>query len=114
MFTEPNFTLINFETFTELVKKLKEIYPKQYKAREKAEEASGVFDLPLPPTPPKLVNPFSLSEDENAFGSSGGIVMQMPTGQFVVMPLTPTTGIDSKFFVMNEICCEKEFKTIQI
>ena len=106
-FTGPIFTFIHFKTFTELVKKLKEIYPKQYKAREKAEEASGVFDLPLPPTPPKLVNPFSLSEDENAFGSSGGIVMQMPTGQFVVMPLTPTTGIDLKFFVMNEICLKK-------
>ena len=57
--------------------------------------------MPLPPTPPKMVNPFSLSGDENEFGTSGGIVMQMPTGQFVVMPLTPTTGIDLNYFIMN-------------
>ena len=72
--------------------------------------------MPLPPTPPKMVNPFSLSGDENEFGTSGGIVMQMPTGQFVVMPLTPTTGIMLKFFIMNEICSDQtfKFKTIQI
>ena len=87
-------TYFPFDDFsTDLVKQIKAIYPKQYKAREQTEEASGVFDLPLPPTPPKIVNPFSLSGDENEFGTSGGIVMQMPTGQFVVMPLTPTTGI---------------------
>ena len=66
------------------------IYPTQYKERERTEESSGVYDLPLPPTPPKSVNPFESMDNE--FGTSGGIVMQMPSGEFIMMPLIPNTG----------------------
>ena len=75
------------------MEQIKQIYPNQHKEREKTEKKSGVYDLPLPPTPPKCVNPFLSMQDDEIGASGGGIVMQMPTGQMVVMPLLPSTGI---------------------
>ena len=75
------------------MEQIKQIYPKQHKERETTEKKSGVYDLPLPPTPPKCVNPFSSMQDDEIGASGGGIIMQMPTGQMVVMPLLPSTGI---------------------
>ena len=75
------------------MEQIKQIYPKQHKERETTEKKSGVYDLPLPPTPPKSVNPFLSMQDDEIGASGGGIVMQMPTGQMVVMPLLPSTGI---------------------
>ena len=78
----------------DLVEQIVTIYPGQYKERENTEKASGVFDLPLPPTPPKCVNSFSidqLNDMEDGLGTA--VVMQMPSGQFVVMPMNdPSTG----------------------
>ena len=33
-----------------------------------------------------------------------GEEIELESGQFVVMPLTPTTGIDLNYFIMNKIC----------
>ena len=74
------------------MEQIKQIYPKQHKARETMEKKSGVYDLPLPPTPPKCVNPFLSMQEDEIGATGGGIVMQMPTGQMVVMPLLPSTG----------------------
>ena len=75
---------------SELVTTLKSTYPKQYEEREDAEHKSGVYNLPLPPTPPKVLDGFNAISD--AFGDGGGIIMQMPMGQFVMIPMLPSPG----------------------
>ena len=85
------------------MEQIKQIYPNQHKEREKTEKKSGVYDLPLPPTPPKCVNPFLSMQDDEIGASGGGIVMQMPTGQMVVMPLLPSTGI-CKYIEISSRC----------
>ena len=76
--------------FLELAAQVLEIYPRQYEEREELERKSGVYDLPLPPSPPKTIDPFwSVGED---FGSLGGIVIQAATGELLMLPMIPSTG----------------------
>ena len=63
------------------------MHPKKYREREKVEHSSGVYELHLTPTPPKQ----PLSPFEDGLEHGGAIVMQMPSGTSIVIPMPPSS-----------------------